>query len=98
MFQSKIFPTKDSRTKKPPLSVSKLAQKEPKYNVHQYMNSREKNQQRCCVQSINVEDCKGISGFPFCCYIPTIRLSRMRTVTQFIIQPKVSDDILSLNR
>lgn len=52
---------------------------------------KEKNQQRCCVQSMNVENFKGISSFLF------VIFTDYSIVVQFIIQPKISDDILSLN-
>lgn len=55
------------------------------------MNSRE-NQQRCCVQSMNVENLRGYR-VSFSLYSTD---SSERTIAQFIIQPKVSDDILSL--
>jgi hypothetical protein len=58
------------------------------------MNSAEKNQQRCCVQSMNVENLRGYRvSFAFR-YIPLTRGER--TLNQFVVQPKVSDDILSL--
>lgn len=52
---------------------------------------KRKNQQRCCVQSMNVENFKGISSFLF------VIFTDYSIVVQFIIQPKISDDILSLN-
>lgn len=55
------------------------------------MNSRE-NQQRCCVQSMDVENLRGYR-VSFSLYSTD---SGERTFAQFIIRPKVSDDILSL--
>lgn len=57
-----------------------------------YMNSREKPTTLLCT----VDECwefKGISGFAFVIFH---WLGEIRTLAQFIIQPKVSDDILSL--
>jgi hypothetical protein len=60
-------------------------------NIMYSIWTAEKNQQRCCVQSINVENLRG--------YQVSFRyIHWLCTVVQFIIQPKVSDDILSLNR
>ena len=69
---------------------NKKRQKERKnLNIIMYMNSREKPTTLLCT----VDECwefKGISGFAFVIFHWLGR----STVAQFIIQPKISDDIL----